>query len=152
MAGSFNEDTIVVVGMHFKQLQIDPKKCRKFNGIQTHGLCVSAAMLCQLSYKDPYIVGSRPICWVHLNSYPGYQRFFSRAAGIFGVGRMKANISSFDITNAASLFTNLNWIVLLKFSNQSGINRFKTEPFHSGGAPLGWWSVSLFPYIVSHLD
>lgn len=36
-----------------------------FNGIiiQTHGLCVSAKALYQLSYKDSYI-GRRPVCWV----------------------------------------------------------------------------------------
>ena len=34
-----------------------------FNGIWTHGLCVSAAVLYQLSYEDPY-VGSRPIYWI----------------------------------------------------------------------------------------
>ena len=37
----------------------------------------------QLSYEDPYIVGSRPICWVHLNSYPGYQRFCLACGGNF---------------------------------------------------------------------
>ena len=42
------------------------KKFGDFNGIQIHGLCVSAAVLYQLSYEEPYI-GSRPICWVHLN-------------------------------------------------------------------------------------
>ena len=42
------------------------KKFGDFNGIQIHGLCVSAAVLYQLSYEDPYI-GSRPIFWVHLN-------------------------------------------------------------------------------------
>ena len=34
------------------------KKNRDFNGIRTYGLCV----------KDPYI-GSRQICWVHLNPW-----------------------------------------------------------------------------------
>ena len=42
------------------------KKFGDFNGIQIHGLCVSAAVLYKLSYEDPYI-GSRPIFWVHLN-------------------------------------------------------------------------------------
>ena len=49
-----------------------------FNGIQTHSLCVSAAVLYQLSYEDPCI-GSRPICWVHLNPWKkwsiGYLNF-----------------------------------------------------------------------------
>ena len=54
-------------------------------GIRTHGLCVSAAVLYQLSYEDPYIVGSRLICWVHLNSYPGYQRFLSCVRREFSV-------------------------------------------------------------------
>ena len=35
-----------------------------FNGIWTCGLCLSAAVLHHLSYKDLY-VGSRPIYWVH---------------------------------------------------------------------------------------
>ena len=43
-----------------------------FNGIRTHGLCVSAAVLYQLSYEDPYI-GSRPIYWVHLNPWQEYR-------------------------------------------------------------------------------
>ena len=43
----------------------EKKKIKGFNGIRTHGLCVSAAVLYQLSY-DPYI-GSRPFYWVHLN-------------------------------------------------------------------------------------
>ena len=41
--------------MQFKQLQINPKTFRDFNGIQTHGLCVSAAVLYHLSYEDPYM-------------------------------------------------------------------------------------------------
>ena len=45
--------------LRFKQSQLNPK-----NGIRTHGLCVSAAVLHQLSYEDLY-VGSRPICWIY---------------------------------------------------------------------------------------
>ena len=42
-----------------------PKKCfRGLNGIRNHGLCVSAAVLHQLSYEDPD-VGRKPIYWVH---------------------------------------------------------------------------------------
>ena len=37
-----------------------------FNGIQTHSLCISTAVLYQLSCEDPDIVGT-PICWLHLN-------------------------------------------------------------------------------------
>ena len=37
------------------------KKIQDSNGIRTHDLCVSAAVLYQLNYEDPYI-GSRPIC------------------------------------------------------------------------------------------
>ena len=47
------------------------KKFLGFNGIRTHGLCVSAAVLYQLSYEDPYI-GSRPIYRVHLNPWQEY--------------------------------------------------------------------------------
>ena len=39
------------------------KKFRDFNGIRTHDLCISATVLYQLNYEDPYI-GSRPICWM----------------------------------------------------------------------------------------
>ena len=39
------------------------------NGIRTHGLRVSAGMLYQLSYEDPY-TGTRPIRQsVHLNPW-----------------------------------------------------------------------------------
>ena len=43
------------------------KICRASQGFQpiTRGLYVSATVLYQLSYEDPY-TGSRPICWVHL--------------------------------------------------------------------------------------
>ena len=40
----FNEDVIVPVVIAIKQLQINPKKKKKiqgFNGIRTHGLCIS---------------------------------------------------------------------------------------------------------------
>ena len=40
------------------------KDFRSFNGIRTRGLCVSAAVLSQLSYEDPY-TGGWPIYWVH---------------------------------------------------------------------------------------
>ena len=40
------------------------KDFRGFNGIRTRGLCVSAAVLSQLSYEDPY-TGGWPIYWVH---------------------------------------------------------------------------------------
>ena len=42
----------------------DHRSLRSFNGIQTHGLCISAEVLHQLSYEDPY-VGSRPIYGIH---------------------------------------------------------------------------------------
>ena len=37
------------------------KQFRVVKRIRTHGPCVSAAVLYQFSYEDPYI-GSRPIC------------------------------------------------------------------------------------------
>ena len=49
--------------MQFKQLQINPKTFRDFNGIQTHGLCVSTAVLYHLSYEDPYM----PVHWKQAN-------------------------------------------------------------------------------------
>ena len=44
------------------------KKFQGFNGIRTHGLCVCAAVLYQLSYEVPHI-GSRPIYWAHLSPW-----------------------------------------------------------------------------------
>ena len=49
-------------------LKSNPKKFLDFNGIRTHGLCGSAAVLYQLSYENQYL-GSRPICWVRLNQW-----------------------------------------------------------------------------------
>ena len=46
---------------------LPPQNFQVFAGIRTHGLCVSAAVLYQLTYEDPY-AGSRPISRVHL--YP----------------------------------------------------------------------------------
>ena len=40
------------------------KDFQGFNGIRTRGLCVSAAVLSQLSYEDPY-TGGWQIYWVH---------------------------------------------------------------------------------------
>ena len=53
-----SEDMIVGVVMQFKQLQVNPKTFRDFYGIQTHGLCVSAAVLYHLSYEDSYCMGT----------------------------------------------------------------------------------------------
>ena len=51
--------------LRFQQSQIKPEKCfRGFNGIRTRVLCVSTAVLHQLSYEDPH-VAIRPIYWVH---------------------------------------------------------------------------------------
>ena len=61
----FNKDMIVTVVIVINQLQINPPphKIRNFNGIRTHDLCVSSAVLYQLSYEDPCIARG-PICWV----------------------------------------------------------------------------------------
>ena len=57
-----NKDMIVaVVKLQFKQLRINPKLFWGLNGIGTHDICVSAAMLYQLKYEDQNI-GSRPMC------------------------------------------------------------------------------------------
>ena len=51
--------------LQFKQSQSKPEKCfQGFNGVSTHGLCLSAAVLYHLSYEDPY-VGRRPIYGIH---------------------------------------------------------------------------------------
>ena len=43
--------------LQFKQLQVNLKKLHDFDGIQTHGLCISAAVLYHLSYEDSYCMG-----------------------------------------------------------------------------------------------
>ena len=54
-----------------KQLQmLAGKKLKGFNRIETYCLCVSAAVLYQLSYEDPY-VGSRPIYQDELDKLSG---------------------------------------------------------------------------------
>ena len=51
--------------LRFKQSHSMPEKCfRGFNGIRTLDLCVSVAVLHQLSYEDPN-VRNRPICGIH---------------------------------------------------------------------------------------
>ena len=54
-------------GYHSRKYS-NPPKFWDFNRVLGHGLYVSAAVLYQLSFEDPYI-GSRPICWVHLNPW-----------------------------------------------------------------------------------
>ena len=44
------------------------KKISTSRGFKPMAIFVRAAVLYQLSYEDPYI-GSRPICWVHLNPW-----------------------------------------------------------------------------------
>ena len=41
-------------------------------------------------------------CWPHL-PYPGYQRFFSRAVGIFGVGRRPTHLRNLPFQTPARL-------------------------------------------------
>ena len=46
---------IITVAFAIEAIAIKPEKCfRGFNGIGTQGLCVSAAVLHQLSYEDSY--------------------------------------------------------------------------------------------------
>ena len=54
---------IRVVGSYTDRLL----KLQGSNGIRTHGLRGSAAVLHELSPEDPYIE-SLPVCWVHLHS------------------------------------------------------------------------------------
>ena len=64
-----NEDVTIAVDSQFKQLRSSLKKdFWGFNGIQTHGLCVSAAVFYQLSYEDPHI-GSRPYTIIQLFTF-----------------------------------------------------------------------------------
>ena len=53
----------IAVNRNLSNCKNSPKKVfRGFNGIRTRGLCVSAVVLSQLSYEDPYTGGS-PIYW-----------------------------------------------------------------------------------------
>ena len=61
----WNEGVIIALVIAIKTIAVKPEKCfRGFNGIRTHGLCVSAAVVHQMSYED-LSVESRPICWIH---------------------------------------------------------------------------------------
>ena len=61
----WNEYVTIAVNRNLSNCEIARKKVfRGFNGIRTRGLCVSAAVLSQLSYEDPY-TGGWPIYWVH---------------------------------------------------------------------------------------
>ena len=54
--------------LRFKQSQIKPEECfRGFNRIRTRGLCVSAAVLHQLVYEDPYV--DKVESWLIINQY-----------------------------------------------------------------------------------
>ena len=61
----WNEYVTIAVNRNLSNCENSPKK--RFSGLQrirTRGLCVSAAVLSQLSYEDPY-TGGWPIYWVH---------------------------------------------------------------------------------------
>ena len=91
-------------------------KFRDFNRIGTHSLCISAAVLYQLSYEDPYI-GSRPICWVHLNPWTS-MLLSTHFAPVQWKG-----VKNFDGQNWLQFFCNLN--SPKTFASQLG--RFRTE-------------------------
>ena len=61
----WNEYVTIAVNRNLSNCENSPKK--SFSGLQwdsNPGLCVSAAVLSQLSYEDPY-TGGWPIYWVH---------------------------------------------------------------------------------------
>ena len=62
----WNDYVTIAVNRNLSNCENSPKKkvFRGFNGIRTRGLCVSAAVLSQLSYEDSY-TGGWPIYWVH---------------------------------------------------------------------------------------
>ena len=62
----WNEYVTIAVNRNLSNCENSPKKSffRGFNGIRNRGLCVSAAVLSQLSYEDPY-TGGWPIYWVY---------------------------------------------------------------------------------------
>ena len=61
----WNEYVTIAVNRNLNNCENSPKKVfRGFKGIRTRGLCVSAAVLSQLSYEDPY-TGGWPIYWIH---------------------------------------------------------------------------------------
>ena len=78
----WNEYVTIAVNRNLSNCKIARKKVfRGFNGIQTRGLCISAAVLYQLSYEDPY-TRSRPIYWVHQPVKGMKQNKIMWAAGI----------------------------------------------------------------------
>ena len=93
------------------------KKFRDFNRIGTHSFCISAAVLYQLSYEDPYI-GSRPICWVHLNPWTS-----TLLSTHFALVQLWKGVKIFDEQNWLQFFCNSN--SPKPFTSQLG--RFRTE-------------------------
>ena len=84
------------------------KKCRDFNGIQTCGICVSAAMFYQLAYKDPDM-GSRPICWNHLNPWMEWNNKDEVNCGNTNLNEDMIVASLFEV----KIFQNRKWADLL---------------------------------------
>ena len=62
----FNEYVTIAVNRNLSNCENSPEKnvSRGFNGIRSRGLCVSAAVLSQLSYEDPYAGGWPIYVWV----------------------------------------------------------------------------------------
>ena len=95
---------------------INPEKCfRGFNRIPTHGLCVSAAVLHQLSNEDPY-VGSRPICWIHRTRERNETyEYYVNCRHKWNEGMIIAVVTQI-VTNKCKLQLNSQiWIVRLQF-------------------------------------
>ena len=110
-----------------------------FNGIRTHGLCVSAAVLHQLSYEDPY-VGSRPIYWIHRTRERNETYEYYVNCGH---------------TNEMKMWSLQLWLRFKQsqikpekcFRGFSGI-RQKIEQSYSSSKPLYWWFLGLVAYVV----
>ena len=78
----------IAVSRNLSNCENNPKKkvFRGFNGIRTRGLCVSAAVLSQLSYEDPYTIPNSINCpassvWVFIAQLGEHCSANAEAAG-----------------------------------------------------------------------
>ena len=84
----------IAVNRNLSNCENSPKKkkdFRGFNGIRTRGLCVSAAVLSQLSYEEPY-TGGGPIYLLDLRG----QKVQNKEKGHRFLHRGKPVCSGFD--------------------------------------------------------
>ena len=131
--------------MQFKQLQINPKKKMK-KGIRTHGLCVSAAVLYHLSYEDPYI-GSRPICWVHLNPWKEWNMKMMWTAEIHILNEDMKHEDHVICRN-----TNFKWSCLISVNKPTGLQLLVLADFIICFPPEKQGNISFIPSILKRVQ